>query len=789
MADIQAKYQKLATEYAKIRSQLPVLKAAVVDGQKKEDHLKEGIKEKEKSIRKFEQEIDSLTFRNQQLSSRVTILQDELNDAQLKQRKNKQVNTSPAHEPVTNNSNSDVIGEELQNKIEENARLHKQVYEAEQKHSQTVFQLQDRLDVLEREKNQHEQILNNAVSKNKNQIEKLQNEKALLEVQLQKQDKDVKDAKTRAEQAESELHKIQNELTSKLDEATKVIKDKIAFNDTKNRDFNALNIPTHDRKHQLKTREIVTQAGSLVKEFVQSMMNFHAYTEQRSQIYPNDSSKEPLSAVNKKFCQYLHESASFLRPVQQKYVAFQESLKDDALTTLATATGLQDFASEYQRYVKYSNKILPYQLLSIDEECSLSSCSTTLEAKNRLLYQSLQALHASLDHVGTYVSLIAEQSKKGSDHPRCNHSAMFSKLSSAVTHLHEVIKDVSKHYNAKVTQEHQLPTATQKLKTTDECVVSSLVSLVACTGKFSTFLTNNIEFFSASVGYRTRGSSVSTDQSTDGPACNPAVSGFRQRAANYITSLNKPCPDSVPYKVAIQNRRTLFSSTESRESLAQQVSEFQDKVSQIEQEKEHWMLESQLLKIKHEKEVDKVAQLEQDYKKLQARLTGSIEDNLDVIPEAAKSPVSPGAPIQIDTSMLGRLDSGPRGRSSTSDMDSREQLIKDHFTQRIQQLTSQLQVADSKAVNFYAECRALHKRLNIEEKSKKKLQEEANAHSQTIIQLKDDLQTTTKSYESQLSMMSEHLAGMNEKLANQKDEIDSLRLQLNQKPVKKGKKK
>lgn len=42
----------------------------------------------------------------------------------------------------------------------------------------------------------------------------------------------------------------------------------------------------------------------------------------------------------------------------------------------------------------------------------------------------------------------------------------------------------------------------------------------------------------------------------------------------------------------------------------------------------------------------------------------------------------------------------------------------------------------------------------------------------------DELQTTTKSYEGQLSMMSEHLAGMNEKLTQQKDEIDDLRSQL-----------
>lgn len=47
-----------------------------------------------------------------------------------------------------------------------------------------------------------------------------------------------------------------------------------------------------------------------------------------------------------------------------------------------------------------------------------------------------------------------------------------------------------------------------------------------------------------------------------------------------------------------------------------------------------------------------------------------------------------------------------------------------------------------------------------------------------MLAFQDELQTTTRSYEGQLSMMSEHLAGMNEKLALQKDEIDDLRSQL-----------
>ena len=69
-----------------------------------------------------------------------------------------------------------------------------------------------------------------------------------------------------------------------------------------------------------------------------------------------------------------------------------------------------------------------------------------------------------------------------------------------------------------------------------------------------------------------------------------------------LFSIPQPYPESVPYKVALHNRTTLLSSTESRESLSLQVTSFHERVSRLEQEKEHWMLEAQLLQMKFEKE-------------------------------------------------------------------------------------------------------------------------------------------------------------------------------------------
>lgn len=60
-----------------------MLKKAVLEEQTRNAELRDSLKEKEQTLRKAEQEMDSLTFRNQQLTKRVTVLQDELDVMQV----------------------------------------------------------------------------------------------------------------------------------------------------------------------------------------------------------------------------------------------------------------------------------------------------------------------------------------------------------------------------------------------------------------------------------------------------------------------------------------------------------------------------------------------------------------------------------------------------------------------------------------------------------------------------------------------------------------------------------
>uniref|UniRef100_A0A7N8X753 Protein phosphatase 1 regulatory subunit 21 n=1 Tax=Mastacembelus armatus TaxID=205130 RepID=A0A7N8X753_9TELE len=615
----------LTAAQAALRAQNQVLKKAVVDEQANSSSLKEQLKQRDQSLRKQEQEMDSLSFRNQQLAKRVELLQEELAASEAKGKKGKSKGDSPSQHSLQTKS---VFDEDLQKKIEENERLHIQFYEADEQHRRQEAELRTRLEEMERDSEQHQTVVNGLTAKYSETIERLQSDKARLEVKTQTLEREAKECRIRTEECQQQLGRCQSELNKQVKQSSSVIQEKVPFNDTKFSDYNSLNVPPHNRRHQLKARDVAGQALSFIQDLVAALLNFHSYTEQRVHIYPLDSSIEPISPLNQRFSQYLHENAAYVRPLEDSFLQLYQSITEDTL-----------------------------------------------------------------------------------------------------------------------------PTVTQKLSTTTECLLGSLGSLTSSTGKLATFFSNNLDFFTSS-GYSPRGSTLGLN-----PLQAECMLANKKKAAAYICFVFfpiQPRPKSVPYREALSNRRILTSSTESREGLTQQVQQSQEKIARLEQEKEHWLLEAQLGKVRLEKENQRIADLEVQ---LAAVLAGSPNSHAAAASTLAQSHEE----AEIEQKTVG-------------DEESREQLIKTHYMTRVAELTTQLQVSDSKAVHFHSECRALAKRLAIAEKSRETLSEEVKLANQKITHLQDELTTTKRSYEDQLSMMSDHLCSMNDTLSKQREEIDTLKL-------------
>uniref|UniRef100_A0A2K5EE47 Protein phosphatase 1 regulatory subunit 21 n=1 Tax=Aotus nancymaae TaxID=37293 RepID=A0A2K5EE47_AOTNA len=723
-AELQGKYQKLAQEYSKLRAQNQVLKKGVVDEQANSAALKEQLKMKDQSLRKLQQEMDSLTFRNLQLAKRVELLQDELALSEPRGKKNKKSGESSSQ---LSQEQKSVFDEDLQKKIEENERLHIQFFEADEQHKHVEAELRSRLATLETEAAQHQAVVDGLTWKYMETIEKLQNDKAKLEVKSQTLEKEAKECRLRTEECQLQLKNLHEDLSGRLEESLSIINEKVPFNDTKYSQYNALNVPLHNRRHQLKMRDIAGQALAFVQDLVMALLNFHTYTEQRIQIFPVDSAIDTISPLNQKFSQYLHENASYVRPLEEGMLHLFESITEDTVTVLETTVKLKTFSEHLTSYICFLRKILPYQLKSLEEECESSLCTSALRARNLELSQDMKKMTAVFEKLQTYIALLALPSTEPDGLLRTNYSSVLTNVGAALHGFHDVMKDISKHYSQKATIEHELPTATQKLVTTNDCILSSVVALTNGAGKIASFFSNNLDYFIASLSYGPKAASGFIS-----PLSAECMLQYKKKAATYMKSLRK-------------------------------VQQSLEKISKLEQEKEHWMLEAQLAKIKLEKENQRIADKLKSTSSGQS--VGLAQENAAVSNAAGQDEATAKAvsePIQ-STSLV-------------PDVESREDLIKNHYMARIVELTSQLQLADSKSVHFYAECRALSKRLALAEKSKEALTEEMKLASQNISRLQDELTTTKRSYEDQLSMMSDHLCSMNETLSKQREEIDTLKM-------------
>nr|XP_061794287.1 protein phosphatase 1 regulatory subunit 21-like isoform X3 [Nerophis lumbriciformis] len=721
VTDLQTKYSRLAQEYSKLRAQNQVLKKAVVDEQATSTSLKEQVKQRDQSLRKQEQEMDSLSFRNQQLAKRVELLQEELTACETKGKKAKNKGDSPSHHGVRTQS---VFDEDLQKKIEENERLHIQFYEADELHKKQEAEMRAQLEELERDSQHHQAIVDGLTIKYTEIIERLQSDKARLEVKTQTLEKEGKDCRLRTEECQQQLRRCQSELNRQLKQSSSVIQEKVPFHDTKFSDYNCLNVPAHNRRHQLKARDVAGQALSFIQDLVAGLLNFHSYTEQRVHIYPLDSSIEPISPLNQKFSQYLHENAVYVRPLEDSFLQLHQSITEDTVTVLETVDKLKNFSDNFSSYTNFLQKLLPYQLKSLEEECQTPLCTTALAAKNQELQNDVKRVTAVFDKLQSYINLLTLPSVRPDGMPQSSNSAVFTQLSACLHSLNDAVKEMSKHYNQKASLEQELPTASQKLFTTTECLLGSLGSLTNSTGKIATFFSNNLDFFTSSA-YSPRGSTASLN-----PLQAETMLSNKKKAAAYIDMLQK-------------------------------VQQSQEKIARLEQEKEHWLLEAQLGKVRLEKENQRISDLEAQLAMAlgagqNARTTSTLTQNHEEVEASA-------AKETMCTSLVG-------------DEESREQLIKTHYMTRVRELTTQLQVSDSKAVHFHSECRALAKRLAIAEKSRDAGRDEMKRASQNITHLQDELSTTKRSYEDQLSMMSDHLCSMNETLSKQREEIDTLKL-------------
>jgi len=205
----------LATEYAKLRAQMTVLKKGLLDEQDKSNNLSDQVHEKDTHLRKQTSEMDALLFRNQQLTKRISLLQEEAETASRNKKSRWRRDRSGSKErhshgvPGFNQDLSEqVINEELVAKIKENAELKVRLNDIESQHSANTEALKLRISDLEQEVSDLTSGSKMRETEATDIVNHLKRDTDLLNIEILNLEKEIKDRDSKITMLQLQLEKI-----------------------------------------------------------------------------------------------------------------------------------------------------------------------------------------------------------------------------------------------------------------------------------------------------------------------------------------------------------------------------------------------------------------------------------------------------------------------------------------------------------------------------------------------------------------------------------------------------
>jgi len=446
-------------------------------------------------------------------------------------------------------------------------------------------------------------------------------------------------------------------------------------------------MPINTTEARIQTVEVLSTLGECVQNFVASTSDVHTYWQHRlKDLKPGCK----LTDQSFQLSQLLLQNVKFLRPIEQSYQEILSNILSNPKGNkfgFAILADFQGFLLNLKKYVDYTQDIEPLLVSCLQQENNASSCPPTQQARNGQLMSALKAYDKCLNSLYEQMETLV--------HSKSNIEALenVENLTVIVSQLNQKSSDICSIYSAKADNEAQLPTVSEALKDTNSCIVSALASLRDGTSILSHHLSDNLP----KIGRLLTSEFIQDEHSNSS-----------ESESSPKEEINETIEDNDD-KEALANLKLITDG-------------LKDKLKSVEQAKEHWKLECQLLQMKLEKFKNN-------------------DDNEDI-----------DKPLEDD-----------------------------HVKKTIDDLVSDRLLADSKAAHFYLEGLSLQKKIKYYEKSRRNAMTKLENQDKSINDLKEEARTTSVNYEEQLSMMSEHLANMNDKLTRQTDEIERLHFEMGNK--------
>eukprot|EP00039_Didymoeca_costata_P028427 m.21015 g.21015 ORF g.21015 m.21015 type:complete len:788 (+) comp7011_c0_seq1:115-2478(+) len=750
-ADVQAKYVKLLKAYSELKQKNSVLKKTVQELNKEKEEkppnqdagnnekiqkllqerakLQAAMQDKDQRIRAGVAEMDTLRFRNEQLTKRVEVMQEEANAKDKGAASGLFSGMASAVVGGSSRKRADAAAdalvlqeEELRRKIKENEKLHRDSAEQRRKYDAKLKELKKSLKSAQDQLVEKEQHGTKVKSESATSIQRLELVNQQLDDKLSGLEAELMGVKEALARKENEYNSLEERSSSAISNLQEIYATKNFFDDTKYKEFNALNVPVAPDKAAGKTKQILTEISQHLRSFVVSFSNFLSYIEERMERIQLPGG---LSAIAMETISALRDHSTYIKPLDRTFSMFVDE-----------TVALGPFQGALSNFENYMGRLLPLLETCLDEENKLADCTTLLLAANSGISSAWGNIVKEVRNINKYLTTFIGETG-GSAQKQLNGILFGLERVSA----HHVA--LASNFGSKISLEQQLARSTDKSRSTDSMINQVLGKLVTNFESLTKLLQDNLGSISVGGTYAVRGVPMSPEQSKS-----VEVESLKDRAKAFMRSLTCDAPDSVPYQDALALSRDVHLGP-NKNSLDTGLSSNPDvaaRISALEQEREHYILELELLKMKND------------------RLESVNSSSLSSPEKSVSQPIKTQMPMEAVP------------KSANGDID----LMRQHFEDRIRTLMTQLQFADGKAVAYYDECRSIALRYEKLRHTQAKQGEEYKNVNDTISELKEDLESTKRNYEEQLSAMTEHVMAMNDQLQQKDNDIDTLKRMIHQ---------
>ncbi|KAF9395075.1 hypothetical protein CPC16_009335 [Podila verticillata] len=733
--ELAEKYHKLFQDYTRIKAQHAVLKKAVLKEQTENATIQAAMKEKEQEVRKSLQDLDLLSFHNQRLTKRIENLQT-LATAKPGGSWLGMGGGSVKKELEKSQTTLEAATIDLQAKIEENEKLHQQLYEINALYPRHVTELQGKIQTLEKQNQELQVDVERASVANEDTINMIRKEKQDMEKELSLI-RDVLAGQLKDEQhANKSLREKADRLENEIDRLSKV-----------EVDLESLQAEHARVKDEMETfKWISSELSNLQKAYGALEQDKAQLDKAHAQLAQNyNALKQTEDALRRTLAQEQDSSRS-LHEKTQHLVRDLNAIKGEASEREQShGQRIKQLESDLAQARKEQEQLkVEYNELKVAEQSAkegesrtksdlardISTVESNLSAAKATI-KELETAKATLEKELTETKATLEETKA-----RLLEKEKVSSNTAPVTtngpvEKHEDTADESAHAEEEPAEKETTPLSKKARKKKAAAAAAAAVAVAAEAASASKEDIKAEEKDSA----KDLGAEQKLEKALE------EQKAFEESLKGQITTLQSQIDNSPALEALKDEKLSLSSSLEMHVELTLQLQQEVDSLK-TELAKRQKLVngasspkatkttsdeEEPLVKTKHAQpateapkveardESTQVGPVEAADKAVQSEQTKTVDEGVQVDETKEKAP----KPLLKDHSALLPLPLvGDDASTTSSNQSNREYLIKKHYEAKLQNITEQLQLSDGRYSRLHREFGML-KELLLETRKEK----------------------------------------------------------------------